>query len=126
MAIKILDIGQCGLDGPRMKRLWESKLGATVTRVDTAEEAAGQLKEHDFNLVLVNRVLAATGDSGIDTIRELRAAGNTLPIALVSDREDAQQEAVEAGAQHGFGKADLQEQATIDLVKTLASSGQED
>jgi len=38
MPIKILDVGQCGFDGPRMSRLCREKLDATVDRAATEED----------------------------------------------------------------------------------------
>ena len=120
MAIRILDVGECGFDGPRMAELWRSELGAHVDRVDTGGQAARKLKAGEYHIVLINRILASDGSSGLDVIRELKDAGTTVPLMLVSDLSEAQQEAVKLGAVQGFGKSDLGEQSTLDLVKRAA------
>jgi CheY-like chemotaxis protein len=120
MAIKILDVGQCGFDGPRMASLWQEQLGATVERVDSGDEAAEQLGKGKFDLVLVNRLLARDSTSGLDVIKELLARDASVPVMLVSDKPDAQEAAVALGAVRGFGKADLGEPATIELVRSVA------
>src|SRR4051794_3861010 len=120
MSIRILDVGQCGFDGPRMAALWQDELGAEVGCADSGEEAIEQLNENKYDVVLVNRVLASDGGSGLEVIREIKDSGANVPVMLVSDLDDAQEEAVALGAVRGFGKADLGEQATLDLVASVA------
>jgi CheY-like chemotaxis protein len=122
MKIKILDVGQCGFDGPRMSRIFKEKLDASVDVAATGEEAARSLAAKKFNLVLVNRVLAADGESGIELIDELVKSGCTTPLMLVSDRPDAQDQAVARGALRGFGKAALTKPETFELLKTAAQA----
>ena len=118
--MKILDVGQCGFDGPRMARLWREALEAEVERADTGEEAAELLASHDFDLVLVNRVLAADRSSGLEVIERLRGQNLRVPIMLVSDLPEAQDAAVALGAVRGFGKAHLGERSTLELVSSVA------
>lgn len=118
--MKILDVGQCGFDGPRMARRWREALEAEVERADTGEEAAELLADQDFDLVLVNRVLAADRSSGLEVIERLRAQNVHVPIMLVSDLPEAQDAAVALGAVRGFGKAHLGERSTLELVSSVA------
>ncbi len=120
MALKILDVGQCGFDGPRMAALWRDKLDATVDRVANGKDAAQRLKEGGYDVVMVNRVLAADGSSGLDVIEDLLSAKTSVPVMLVSDLADAQDAAVALGAVRGFGKAELGEPATLELVASVA------
>lgn len=121
MALQILDVGQCGFDGPRMAELWANALDATVDSVDTSDEAVERVNHKKYDLVLVNRVLAADDSSGLDAIKALLDTATPPRVMLVSDRPDAQEKAVALGAVRGFGKADLEAQRTIDLVKRAAS-----
>jgi CheY-like chemotaxis protein len=123
MAIKILDVGQCGVDGPRMASLWRGKLHATVDRSASGDDAVRRLQQGQYDLVLVNRVLAADGSSGLDVIKSLRETNASVPVMLVSDLPDAQDEAIALGAVRGFGKADLDDQSTLDLVASVAGGG---
>ena len=118
--MKILDVGQCGFDGPRMARLWSEALEAEVQSADTGAEAAELLADQDYDLVLVNRVLAADRSSGLDVIERLRAQNARVPIMLVSDLPEAQDAAVALGAVRGFGKAHLGERSTLELVSSVA------
>ncbi len=120
MAIRILDVGQCGFDGPRMAKLWKEKLAATVEACATGDEAVRRVEENKYDVVLVNRVLAGDGSSGLDVIRDLVGSGTRTPVMLVSDYEEAQDAAVELGAVRGFGKAELGEASTLELVRKVA------
>jgi two-component system, chemotaxis family, chemotaxis protein CheY len=120
MPIKILDVGQCGFDGPRMSRLLREKLDATVDSAATEEDATRSLGAGKYNLVLVNRVLAADGASGVKLIHTLIESGCTAPLMLVSDRADAQDIAVAHGAVRGFGKAVLEQPETFELIRNAA------
>lgn len=122
MSIHILDVGQCGIDGPRMERLWREELGAKVTRVDDAGAASQKLRQGHYDVVLVNRVLNRDGSSGLEVIKTLKSEGVKTPIMLVSDLEEAQEEAVALGAVPGFGKASLDDPQTLELVKTTAGA----
>ena len=119
--MKILDVGQCGFDGPRMARLWHEALGAEVDCANTGDDAVEMLQRTDYDVVLVNRVLAADDSSGLQVIERLLALRREIPVMLVSDRMDAQDAAVRLGAVRGFGKAHLGERATLDLVSRVAS-----
>ena len=120
MAIRILDVGQCGFDGPRMAALWREKLDAMVDSVANGKEAAQRLKKGDYDVVMVNRILADDGSSGLDVIEYLLSGKTSVPVMLVSDLPDAQEAAVALGAVRGFGKGDLGEPATLELVTGIA------
>jgi CheY-like chemotaxis protein len=93
--------------------------GAEVVAVDTPEDALEELRREPFALVLVNRVFDAGGSSGLDLIRQIKADEELrrVPVMLVSNHDDAQAEAVEAGAAPGFGKAQLGQPRMIDRVR---------
>ena len=120
MSLRILDVGQCGFDGPRMAKMLKTKLEAEVDQASTHDEAKRQLASSKYDVVLVNRVLAADGSSGVELIADLAKHGNTTPFMLVSDMPEAQEEAVAAGAVRGFGKAAIEDPATFDLIRSAA------
>src|SRR3954466_5666392 len=113
----ILNIGQCNIDGPRMESLFKHKLHARVLSADNLHDAQAILSDEPVDIVLVNRELAFDSASGIDVIDALRRAGCRAPIMLVSDHEDAQEEAMQAGAVRGFGKSQLEDPATLELIR---------
>lgn len=122
MSMKILDVGQCGVDGPRMMDLFKAKLGAQVENAGDAREASRKIQQGAYDIVLINREFAADGGSGIELIRSLRETGVDVPLMLVSDHDDAQEEAVAAGAARGFGKSALSEPATLELIRSTAGA----
>jgi CheY-like chemotaxis protein len=118
--MKILDVGQCGFDGPRMARLWHEALGAEVDCANTGDGAVEMLQRTDYDMVLVNRVLASDESSGLEVIKRLLMLQREIPVMLVSDLAEAQDAAVALGAVRGFGKAHLGERSTLDLVSRVA------
>lgn len=110
MSVKrVLSVGQCGADHYSVSRTLQGHFGAEVVAADGAAEALGLMEQQAFDLVLVNRVFDTNGASGLDFIRQLtqREPKAIVPVMLVSNYDDAQREAVAAGARPGFGKASL-------------------
>ena len=105
----VLSVGQCFADHSSISRVLRGAFGAEVVGTDSPREALEHLRQGAFSLVLVNRVLDADGSSGLDLIRAIRSEETLrdVPIMLVSNYEDAQAQAVQAGASPGFGKASL-------------------
>lgn len=109
MAKRVLSVGQCSPDGSSITAFLKREFDAVVQTAETADEAMAMLYGGPFDLVLVNRVFDADGGSGLDLIKAVKAdptAGH-IPVMLVSNYADAQQRAVQAGAEPGFGKAQL-------------------
>jgi two-component system chemotaxis response regulator CheY len=106
---QVLSIGQCGADHAALSWALGQDFDAEVVRADSLDDALDKLRSRRFALVLVNRVLDADGSSGLDLIRHLKAEKDlaAVPVMLVSNYPEAQEEAVEAGAIPGFGKGRL-------------------
>jgi CheY-like chemotaxis protein len=120
-ARRVLSIGQCSPDHGSISRTFQKAFGVEVVGVDTAAEAMEQLREHSFALVLVNRIFDLDGSSGLDLIRQIKSntAVNQPPIMLVSNYEEAQEQAVKAGGIPGFGKASLGQPRMLERVGPL-------
>jgi len=105
MSKRILLVGHCGVDGPRMQSEIASFLpGADVPRINSDRDLNRAVKE-GADLLLINREpLGFEPKLGTDLIRELHEKYPDQKLVLVSDYEDAQEEAEEAGALPGFGK----------------------
>jgi CheY-like chemotaxis protein len=118
-AKRVLSVGQCGADHYGISLTFRQAFGAEVEAASTEAEALRLLRQEPFALVLVNRVFDADGDSGVDLIRRVKADETlrTAPMLLVSNYADAQREAAEAGAEPGFGKADLGRPEMLDRVR---------
>src|SRR5437868_3100678 len=98
---RVLSVGQCGADHSRISRTFQQAFGAEVVGVDTSLEALEKLRAEPFDLVLVNRVYDADGSPGLELIRQVKGdeALKQTPMMLVSNYDDAQREALAAGAE---------------------------
>ncbi|SRR5581483_7344261 len=123
-AKRILSCGQCGFDHGNLSRVLRQAFGAEVVAADSEEEALQKLRDEAYALVLVNRVLDANGSAGLELIRRIKADEQlgAVPVMLVSNYEDAQAEAVAAGAVPGFGKAQLGQPWMLQRVRTVLES----
>jgi hypothetical protein len=120
--LQIVLVGHCGPDVYRLKAAIGRALPeAEIITVDD-EQRLDEYRTADC-LWLVNRILDGrfTTDSGIDLIREVCSAPATAPIAiLISDLPGAQEEAIAAGAQPGFGKSEIFEERTVEILREAA------
>src|SRR5207244_3754452 len=121
MSKKVLSLGQCAADNYAISHFMERNFGARVAAADTFPEALAQLRAGPFDLVLVNRILDRNGASGVAFISQLKQddALAGVPVVLVSNYMDAQQQAVARGALPGFGKAALGDAKTVDKLRAL-------
>jgi two-component system chemotaxis response regulator CheY len=123
VAKSVLAIGNCSYDHGNLAAAIREHFDAHVTAASQPEEALEMLAEGPFDLVLVNRILSSDGSSGVDLIRRLKADARLagLPVMLVSNFSDAQQQAVAVGAEPGFGKKALDSPETIAKLKAHLS-----
>ena len=108
MSKRILLVGHCGVDGPRLQsEISQFLSGADVLRVNSDDDLR-KACEDGADLLLVNREpLGFEPKLGAELIRELCKEYPGQKCILVSDHADAQHEASQAGALPGFGKSDV-------------------
>src|SRR4051812_4657817 len=108
MSKRILLVGHCGVDGPRMQREIASQFNSVeADRINSMDDLEAAVAE-GADLLLVNREpLGFAPLMGVDLIRQLHEEYPDQKAILVSDHEDAQEEATQVGALPGFGKADI-------------------
>jgi CheY-like chemotaxis protein len=111
----VLDVGNCRFDHTSIAMLLDGKFDVEVLRVSEADEAIGALRAKPVDLVLVNRILDADGSEGIEVIRRIKQDPELgrVPVMLVSNYPEYQEAAVAAGAEPGFGKAELHRPETV-------------
>jgi CheY-like chemotaxis protein len=122
-AKRILNVGQCRIDGPRLTSFLTTEFSPTVDAAATKDEALALAAQHPYDLCLINRLLDRDRTLGTDVIAALRAAHPTLPLMLVSDRPTAQSEAVALGALQGFGKSALDSPETEQILRNILAPG---
>jgi CheY-like chemotaxis protein len=118
---RILDVGNCSMDHGAIRRLVEGQLGAEVVQSHTPIDALENLRRGQFDLVLVNRKFDRDDSDGLDLIRAIKREPELAgtPVMLLSNYEEYQQAAVEAGALRGFGKAELASPETAQRLREL-------
>lgn len=109
MSQRIVLVGHCGIDAPRLEAEVSRCLpGADVISVNS-EEQLQDVCEEGADVLLINRQLpfGFEAEEGLELIQEIQQMHPEVKMILVSDRPDAQEQARRAGAIEGFGKADL-------------------
>ena len=122
-AKRVLSVGQCAADNWLIARMIRKNFDADLVPSATFTEALGQLRQGQFDLVLINRVFDADGASGLDLIKQIKAdeTFQDVPVMLVSNHADPQREAASMGALPGFGKGALGQAQTIERLKRYLS-----
>ena len=110
----LLDCGNCAPDFAAIRQLAESRFGATVLQSHGAEDALEILRARPVDLVTVNRKLDRDYSDGLDVIRRIKEDPDvgSVPVMMVTNYEEHQQSAIDAGAVLGFGKLSLRDEAT--------------
>ncbi|MCU0871107.1 MAG: response regulator [Pirellulaceae bacterium] len=118
MVKQVLDIGNCAADHAAIRYLIERGFDARVTRAYGEPDALAVLRSQQIDLVLVNRLLDRGGD-GLQVLLRIKSEPDlaSVPVMLVTDYPQYQRAAIEAGAEHGFGKSELQAPETRDKLK---------
>ena len=82
-----------------------------------------RLRVERFDLVLINRKLDADYSDGREIVRSIKQDSELAetPVMLVSNHDEAQQEAVELGAEYGFGKLEYADPRVIERLKPFLS-----
>jgi len=119
---KVLIIGNCKSDYVALAGLIEIKFKAKCFPALSIFEAKKALeKSSDFNLILTNRSGYYDHKAGVLILDYLKESSLTIPVFLLSSKEDAIQEAVKKGAKGGFNKdeiyADEEKETIANLLK---------
>ncbi|MEE9130494.1 MAG: hypothetical protein V3T84_10795 [Phycisphaerales bacterium] len=110
-------VGHCGPDMFMLKTAVGRALpGASIVSVND-DDALSEYRTPEV-LLLVNRELDGSFDSrsGIELIKQMIQQDNPPVVMLISNHEDAQREAIAAGATLGFGKTQLYDKSTMDIL----------
>lgn len=118
MPKRVLDVGQCNFDHGAIRGMLSQEFGVEVLRAHGWDDTYEALRQGSCALILVNRVLDRGGASGLEIIQKLKAdeALKHIPVMLVTNYPEFQQQAQAFGALTGFGKADLHQPATVELL----------
>ncbi len=119
MTKTVIDCGNCGPDFHSIRQFLTSNFDAVVVQTHGAEDTLKALRDRDVSLVTVNRKLDRDYSDGLDVVKLIKADQeiSEVPVMLVTNYEEHQQSAIQAGCVRGFGKLALADPATIDLLK---------
>ncbi len=114
MTKQVLSVGNCNFDNRSLTALIEGQFPAKVTPVDSLAQTIAALGAGTYDLVLVNRVLDRDGSQGLEVIRQIKSTPQLshTPVMMITNFPDHQKLAQDAGALEGFGKQELQSEAT--------------
>ena len=118
---KVLSLGQCAADHASIAGMLRRHFDAQVDEAATFADAESQLNAGRYDLVLVNRVLDRDGTEGLDFIERIKThpSLHQLPVMLVSNYPEAQQEAITREALPGFGKSRLDSAKTLRRLRAV-------
>lgn len=118
MAKRVLDVGNCVPDHAAIRSLLERTFGAEVVQTHGPDDTLAELKDGQFDLVLVNRKLDQDYSDGLDILKSIKAdaALAKTPVMLITNYEDHQSAAVAVGAEPGFGKLSLNTPQTLERL----------
>ncbi len=118
MTKTVVDCGNCGPDYNSIRKLIQANFSAVVLQTDGLEDTIAQLQQRPVDLILVNRKLDRDYTDGIEVIRALRSDPQfqAIPVMLITNYEEHQQEAMALGAVRGFGKLAIDDPATVELL----------
>ncbi len=116
---QVLNVGQCQPDHNSIRRFVQAEFGAEVEYCADISAAMKRLCEQWIDLVLVNRIIDATLDEGLELIQQMKESEflREVPVMMMSNFDSAQIAATDLGAVPGFGKAHLEENETRELLR---------
>lgn len=123
---RVLSVGNCGADEMSLRQYFARQFAAEFVAVDDGRAALEDLRRTGADLVVVNRLMDLTGDSGLDVIAAIKAdaALAGVPVMLISNYPDWQARAEAAGALPGFGKAQLGSAETAARIVAALGAGE--
>ena len=119
MSKTLLDCGNCGPDFHSIRQMASSQFGASVIQSHGAEDTLEILKKQKIDLVTINRKLDRDYTDGLDVAVAIKSDPETcsVPVMLVTNYDEHQQTAIEAGCVRGFGKLAINEDSTRDALE---------
>lgn len=119
MTKRVLSVGQCVPDTNSLVHFLTSHFDVDIDQSDVEADTLEKLKQNPYDLVTVNRKLDADYSDGIELIRKIKRLPEikSSHFMLVSNYPEYQEEAVDAGAEYGFGKNEYENPETVSRLK---------
>ena len=119
MTKQLLDVGNCDPDHSSIRQMLESHFDVQVTRAYGLPDALRSMRSQSYDLVTVNRLMDHDGSEGLEIIKRIKSdpALAAVPVMMITNFDDHQALAVDAGAAPGFGKAHINAPETIERLQ---------
>ena len=116
----VLSVGQCRPDQAAITQFLKANFDVEILVAALPAESLDCLRSASVDLVLINRKLDADYSDGMEILSAIKGDPqlSDVPVMLVSNFEEWQQKAVEAGAVQGFGKAQLNSPDVVERIRT--------
>jgi len=116
-------VGHCGFDTSSLTRFVKKTLGHDT--VIHAIKSDANIADKACDVLLINRVLEGRFNAmdGLDLIRQLLRASPDMSAMLISNYEDAQESAEQAGARPGFGKRQVGKSIAAERLRDACGIG---
>jgi len=117
---KVMLVGHCGFDAGSLARAVSRVAGdLPVSLINTQQQLDEQAD--GSTLLLINRILDGRFDarSGVALIEQFTGRDDAPAMMLISNFDDAQADAQQAGAMPGFGKAQMDSPQTQRMLQQL-------
>ncbi len=126
MTKRVLNVGHCAPDHVAIERYLSRHFNCEVVATEGLDDTLPQLRGGEIDLVLVNRKLDRDYSDGVEMIRFLKSNPGMadVPVMLVTNYANHQDEAVAAGALRGFGKLELDRQETFERLNAVLGNGE--
>lgn len=120
----LLDCGNCGPDFNAIRQMVTSNFRASVVQSHGAQDTLALLRAKKIDLVTVNRKLDRDYSDGLAVVKAIKADPDvgSVAVMLVTNYEEHQQAAIEAGCVRGFGKLTLNDPATRKALEPYLAS----
>ncbi|MFH1290858.1 MAG: response regulator [Nanoarchaeota archaeon] len=99
---KILIVGPCCADAKALTKFLESTFKVQTTDLTKIKEATDFLKQRNYDLILVSRVLRGANQSGLELVAHVKKHCPSKPIIMLTRFQEAQEEALKHGAAAAF------------------------
>ncbi len=122
----ILDIGNCNADHSFLNSMLQKNFAGTqLLRAHRLDDALSALQENEVDLILINRLLDVDGSEGMQILQHLKADSELqqTPVMLITNFDEHQQTAIQAGAVQGFGKSGLLSEETRQAIAAALGEG---
>ena len=95
-----------------------------ILRADQLSDTLAILQQQKVDLILINRKLDIDYSDGMDILHAIKKsdAFRDIPVMLITNYAEFQQQAVAAGAILGFGKLELHAPDTLDRLRSVLQS----